>query len=431
MITNKIYNIGKKIFPINRSITGAGTRKTLKILKSIVPQLKIKKINAGEKVFDWAIPSEWNVNEAFIKDKYGKKIIDMKTNNLHLVGYSEPVHCFLKKNELLKRINSLKKQPNAIPYITSYYKKYWGFCSTENQKKNILKDYKNSDIFEIKIDSNFNKNGELNYGEIIIPGKSRQEILVSTYICHPQMANNELSGPLVSIALAKYFFTKKNKKTIRFIFTSETIGAIAYIQKNLELLKRNVVGGYVLTCIGDEKNYSLLTTKYKNTNSDFAAIQAFKKYNIKYKTYSFLNRGSDERQYNSPGVDLPIASILRTKYGEYPEYHTSLDDFKLVTKKGLNGGFKIAKESILNIMNYIIPQNTVLCEPQLQKRNLYESLSTKKISKKKNNSRQILNFLQYADGKNNLETIGSLIKLKIKETLKLYKILKNKKLIIN
>ena len=192
-----------------------------------------------------------------------------------------------------------------------------------------------------------------------------------------------------------------------------------------------MVGGYVLTCIGDEKNYSLLTTKYKNTNSDFAAIQAFKKYNIKYKTYSFLNRGSDERQYNSPGVDLPIASILRTKYGEYPEYHTSLDDFKLVTKKGLNGGFKIAKESILNIMNYIIPQNTVLCEPQLQKRNLYESLSTKKISKKKNNSRQILNFLQYADGKNNLETIGSLIKLKIKETLKLYKILKNKKLIIN
>jgi aminopeptidase-like protein len=431
MITNKIYNIGKKIFPINRSITGVGTRKTLKILKSIVPQLKIKKINAGEKVFDWAIPSEWNVNEAFIKDKYGKKIIDIKTNNLHLVGYSEPVHCFLKKKKLLKRINSLKKQPNAIPYITSYYKKYWGFCSTENQKKNILKDYKNSDIFEIKIDSNFNKNGELNYGEIIIPGKSRQEILVSTYICHPQMANNELSGPLVSIALAKYFFTKKNKKTIRFIFTSETIGAIAYIQKNLELLKRNVVGGYVLTCIGDEKNYSLLTTKYKNTNSDFAAIQAFKKYNIKYKTYSFLNRGSDERQYNSPGVDLPIASILRTKYGEYPEYHTSLDDFKLVTKKGLNGGFKIAKESILNIMNYIIPQNTVLCEPQLQKRNLYESLSTKKISKKKNNSRQILNFLQYADGKNNLETIGSLIKLKIKETLKLYKILKNKKLIIN
>ena len=431
MITNKIYNIGKKIFPINRSITGVGTRKTLKILKSIVPQLKIKKINAGEKVFDWAIPSEWNVNEAFIKDKYGKKIIDIKTNNLHLVGYSEPVHCFLKKKKLLKRINSLKKQPNAIPYITSYYKKYWGFCSTEKQKKNILKDYKNSDIFEIKIDSNFNKNGELNYGEIIIPGKSRQEILVSTYICHPQMANNELSGPLVSIALAKYFFTKKNKKTIRFIFTSETIGAIAYIQKNLELLKRNVVGGYVLTCIGDEKNYSLLTTKYKNTNSDFAAIQAFKKYNIKYKTYSFLNRGSDERQYNSPGVDLPIASILRTKYGEYPEYHTSLDDFKLVTKKGLNGGFKIAKESILNIMNYIIPQNTVLCEPQLQKRNLYESLSTKKISKKKNNSRQILNFLQYADGKNNLETIGSLIKLKIKETLKLYKILKNKKLIIN
>ncbi|MDC0418958.1 DUF4910 domain-containing protein [Pelagibacteraceae bacterium] len=431
MITNKIYNIGKKILPINRSITGTGTRKTLKILKSIIPQLKIKKIKSGKKVYDWTVPSEWNVKEAYIKDKYGKKIIDIKKNNLHLVGYSEPVHCYLKKKNLLKIINSLKKQPNAIPYITSYYKKYWGFCSSENQKKEISKNYKNSDIFEVKIDSNFNKNGELNYGEIIIPGKSKQEILISTYICHPQMANNELSGPLVSVSLAKYFLSKKNKKTIRFIFISETIGSIAYIHENLKILRQNIVGGYVLTCIGDEKNYSLLTTKYKNTNSDFAAVKAFKKFNIKYKEYSFLDRGSDERQFNSPGVDLPIASILRTKYGEYPEYHTSLDDFKLVTRKGLNGGFKVAKESILNIMNYIIPKNIVLCEPLLQKRNLYESLSTKKISKKKINSKNILNFLQYADGKNNLETVARLIKLTIKETLKLYKILKNKKLIIN
>ena len=239
-------------------------------------------------------------------------------------------------------------------------------------------------MFKVKIDSNFNKKGSLTYGEILIPGKSKKEILISTYICHPQMANNELSGPLVTIALAKYFSKKKNKKTIRFIFIPETIGAIAYIKKNLTHLKKNIIGGYVLTCIGDEKNYSFLSTKYNNTNSDFAAEKAFRECKIKYKKYSFLKRGSDERQFNSCGVDLPIASIMRTKYGEYKQYHTSLDDFNLVTRKGLNGGFKIAKKSIENLLNYIIPKSVIVCEPKLQKKNLYESLSTKFNSKKKN-----------------------------------------------
>ena len=431
MITNRIYNIAKQIFPINRSITGKGTEKTLKILKTIVPKLKIKKIKSGKKVFDWSIPPEWNVKEAYIKDKFGKKIIDIKRNNLHLVGYSEPVNLLLKKKDILKKINSITEQPNAIPYITSYYKKYWGFCASEYQKKKIKKDYKDSDLFEVKVDSNYNKNGKLNYGEIIIPGKSRKEILISTYVCHPQMANNELSGPIVSIALAKYFLKRKNKKTIRFIFVPETIGAIAYIQKNLKLLKKNVVGGYVLTCIGDEKNYSFIYSKYKKTISDFAAIKAFKKFNIKYKNYSFLKRGSDERQFNSPGIDLPIASILRTKYGEYAEYHTSLDNFKIVTRKGLSGGFKLAKEAITNIMNSIIPINTILCEPQLQKRSLYESLSTKYSTKKKINSRKILDFLQYADGKNSLESISCLIESSVKETTRIYEVLKKKKLIID
>ena len=431
MITEKLYNIGQKLFPVNRSITGHGTVKTLRVLKSIVPKLKIKKIKSGKKIFDWLVPPEWNVNDAFVEDKFGDKIIDIKKNNLHLVGYSSPAKLLMDKSNLLKKLNSLEKQPNAIPYMTSYYKKYWGFCVTENQKKLIKKKYKDSDMFKVKIDSNFNKKGSLTYGEILIPGKSKKEILISTYICHPQMANNELSGPLVTIALAKYFSKKKNKKTIRFIFIPETIGAIAYIKKNLTHLKKNIIGGYVLTCIGDEKNYSFLSTKYNNTNSDFAAEKAFRECKIKYKKYSFLKRGSDERQFNSCGVDLPIASIMRTKYGEYKQYHTSLDDFNLVTRKGLNGGFKIAKKSIENLLNYIIPKSVIVCEPKLQKKNLYESLSTKFNSKKKKLSIKILNFLQYADGKNNLENISRFINLPLKQTKKLYKILLRYNLIDN
>ena len=209
MITEKLYNIGQKLFPVNRSITGHGTVKTLRVLKSIVPKLKIKKIKSGKKIFDWLVPPEWNVNDAFVEDKFGDKIIDIKNNNLHLVGYSSPAKLLMDKSNLLKKLNSLEKQPNAIPYMTSYYKKYWGFCVTENQKKLIKKKYKDSDMFKVKIDSNFNKKGSLTYGEILIPGKSKKEILISTYICHPQMANNELSGPLVTIALAKYFSKKK------------------------------------------------------------------------------------------------------------------------------------------------------------------------------------------------------------------------------
>ena len=378
MISKKIYKIGKKIFFINRSITGKGVKKTLSIFKKEIKKLKIKKIKCGTKVFDWKIPPEWNVEEAYIKDKFGKKIIDIKNNNLHLVGYSTPTRSILKKKNLLKRIHSIKKQPNAIPYLTSYYKKYWGFCETHKKKREIEKNYNDNDKFFIKINSKFNKKGSLTYGELIIPGKSKKEILISTYICHPQMANNEISGPLVSLALANYFSRKRNQKTLRFLFLPETIGSIAYINKNLYSLKQNVIAGYVLSCVGDEKSYSLLKTKYPYSISNLAAQEAFKTLKVKYKTYSFLKRGSDERQFNSPKIDLPIASIMRTKYGEFPEYHTSLDDFNLVTINGLNGAYKVVKKTIDILMKKIIPVSKIICEPQLSKKKLYETLNEKK-----------------------------------------------------
>ena len=241
----------------------------------------------------------------------------------------------------------LKEQPDAIPYITSYYKKRWGFCLTYNQFKEINIKYSDEESFKVVINSNLNNNGSLNYGELIIKGKSRKEILISTYICHPSMANNELSGPIVSMSLINYFIGKKLNKTLRFIFIPETIGSIAYLSRNLKYLKRYVIGGYNLSCIGDERKHSCMLFKNENSPSDEALLLSYKKMNIRdYKIYPFLNRGSDERQYNSPGIDLGITSIFRSKYTEYPEYHTSLDNFDVVTLKGLTGGYNVAKNSI-------------------------------------------------------------------------------------
>ena len=430
MNLKKYYNLGKNIlYPINRSITGDGTKKTLKIIKNQFKDFKIKSIKSGYKVFDWTIPPEWNVKEAYVEDKYGNKIIDFKNNNLHLLGYSIPIRKKILKRELLSRIDVLEKQPNAIPYICSYYKKTWGFCTSFNHKQIIKNKYKEKDYFNIVIDSKLDKNGLLNYGELVLRGKSKEEILISTYICHPSMANNELSGPIVTMGLIDYFKKKekKLKKTIRFIFVPETIGSITYLSQNLRNLKENVTGGFVISCIGDEKNHSCMFTKYENSPSDEAILEAYKKLKIKkYKVYTFLDRGSDERQYNSPGIDLNIASIFRTKYGEYPEYHTSLDDFKLVTYKGILGGFRVAKEAIENLQKKIVPKNIYLGEPQLGKRNLYPDKTSKYTNHRQ---AQYMNFLQYADGRSSLERIAFKINISLKKTKKIFGLLVKNKLI--
>ena len=425
----KFYELGKNtLYPICRSITGDGFRRSLRIVKNHFPQFKIKKIKSGTKVFDWNIPEEWNISDAYVIDKNGNKIINFKENNLHLVGYSIPINKYITKKELLKNLYFLKDQPKAIPYITTYYKKRWGFCVSFDQLNKIQKEYSNKDIFKVVINSNFKKKGFLNYGELILKGESKEEILISTYLCHPSMANNELSGPIVSMGLINYFRNlKKLEKTLRFVFIPETIGSISYLSKNLKQLKKNVIAGYNLSCIGDERQYSCMFTKYNNTPSDEAIIEAYKNLKIKkFKVYSFLERGSDERQYNSPGVDLPIASIFRTKYGKYPEYHTSLDDFSLVTLKGITGGFNVVKEAIKILLKNIYPKANILCEPQMGKRGLYPNLSTKQ---KKTSSKAFLSFIQYSDGKNSIEKISKLIKLDLKTTKKIYSKLINHKLI--
>lgn len=433
-MTNKFYFFAKnKLQPIYRSLTGKGNLKTLRLMKKKFPELKINYFESGKKVFDWKVPNEWNIKNAYISDKFGNKIIDFKKNFLHVVGYSKRVNKIVNKKKLLELLIVNEKLPNAIPYVTAYYKKnFFGFCSSLNQKKNIIRNYKNTDNFKIFIDSNFNNKGKMHYGEFIIKGKSKDEILVSTYICHPQMANNELSGPIVSMSLMDYFYKKSKKKTLsktlRFIFIPETIGSISYLSKHIEYLKKNVVAGYNLSCIGDERQHSCMLSRDKNSISDRALLETYKKLGIKPKIYSFLERGSDERQYNFPKVDLPISSIFRSKYADYNEYHTSLDDFNLVTPKGIKGGFNIAKSAIELILKSIYPKCKTICEPNMGKRGLYPLVSE---NKRNNELMNRMNFITYADGKLTLDEIAKEIKISPKKSLSIFNFLKKQDLIYN
>ena len=421
----KFITLAKKLYPINRSITGKGVVKTLKIIKaSHLPKLKIKKIKSGTSVYDWKIPPEWNIKNAFIKDESGKKIIDYKKNNLHIVSYSKKINKYVGKEELNEHLFSIPKKPKAIPYVTSYYKTFWGFCLSHQERKKIK-----GKKFFVHINSNFNNKGFLSYGELYLKGKSSKEILITTYVCHPSMANDEVSGPVVATFVAKYFKNLKNKYSLRFIFIPETIGAIAYIHKHCEKLKKNIIASYCLSCIGDNRNYSIILSKYGNALSDSTALEALKNLKIKYKKYSFLHRGSDERQFNSPGVEIPMTVISRTKFGNYPEYHTSLDNFEVVTEKGLKGGFKVVKKIIDLFQSKIIPVSTVVCEPMLSKRKLYPTTSTLRKNQIHQNEKNILHFMSYSDGKNDLERISTLINLPINKVTKIFKFLVKRNLI--
>ncbi len=402
------YSLAKNLFPICRSLTGDGNRKTLKELQKIVPSMQIYEVPTGTQVFDWTVPKEWNIKDGWIKNSKGEKIVDFKKSNLHIMGYSTPVHKKVNLEELLKVVYTLPNQPDLIPYVTSYYKERYGFCMSENQKQSLIEDE-----YEIFIDSEL-KEGSLSYGEIVIKGKEDKEILLSTYICHPSMANNELSGPVVSIQLAKWLSERDNRYTYRFVFVPETIGSITYLSKNLEHLKENVIAGFVLTCVGDDNAYSYLESPYADTLADKIAQNVLKFHAPDYIRYKFLTRGSDERQYCAPGVRLPVCSVMRTKYAEYPEYHTSGDNMDYISPKGLQGTFDVYKKIILGLENNYKYKITVLCEPQLGKRGLYPTVSTKESGLY---VRDMINFITYADGKNDLIDISNIIDVEIDKLL--------------
>ena len=418
-----MIDMAKELYPIHRSITGDGVRKTLDLIKEKVP-LKKKFFKSGKKVFDWIIPKEWNIKSAYILDlKNNKKYANFNENNLHIVGYSKPINKTITLDELKRHIHVDKKNKDAIPYVTSYYKKTWGFCLSHNQLKNI----KNKK-YKVVIDSSF-KNGVMDYGETLIKGRLKKEILFSAYICHPSMANNELSGPVINAALINYVNNLKNKKySYRFIFNAETIGTIAYINKNLKKLKNNILAGFVINCAGDNRSYSFVQTPQENTFADKIMKSSFIGLKNK-KIYGFKYRGSDERQYCSPGVELPVCSFSRSKAGSqtFPEYHTNLDNFNVVTQKGLEGSFELFKNIIdaLELNSY--PKAKNKCEPFLTKRKLYPTTSKKDNIQK--DLRSLLNILAYSNGKRSVFEISIILNLKLETCLDKLKRLKINNLI--
>lgn len=406
MIGNEIHKFAKELWFINRSITGEGVRETLaKIKKKHLLNLNIKSVPSGTKVFDWVVPPEWHVSKAYIITPEGKKICDFSTNNLHLLGYSIPFRGKMRLENLQKYLHSLPDQPKAIPYITSYYQERWGFSLTQEQRDDLV-----DGEYEVVIDSKLFA-GQLNYGELILPGESDQEVFLSTYICHPSMANNELSGITVATYLAKWLNELKVRRyTYRFVFIPETIGSIVYLSKNYVNLKKKVIAGFNITCVGDERSYSYLPSRDGNTISDKVAKHVLKWIEPNYINYSWLDRGSDERQYCAPGIDLPIVSILRTLYGQYPEYHTSLDNLdNVVTPKGLNGGYWALRRALELIEKNRVYKVNILCEPQLGKRGLYPTLST--IKSTKSEVKTMMNLLSFCDGEHSLIDIAEKINI--------------------
>ena len=415
--SQEMYDFVCKIFSYHRSITGEGVRQTLNDLREFItqgggPELQVFEVPSGTKAFDWTVPREWKIREAYIEDEAGNHIIDMKDNNLHVLGYSTPVDKWVNLEELKEHIYTQPDQPDCIPYVTSYYKERFGFCMSENMKNSLSEGkyhmYIDSELFD----------GVLNYAEIVIPGETDEEVFFSTYFCHPSMANNECSGPALSGELVKYVMSLPQRRyTYRFVYVPETIGSITYLSQgeHLSKLQKNMVAGFNLSCVGDNRDYSIVESRHADTLAD-RVLKNVLHYHTdnKYSNYSFLKRGSDERQYNAPGVDLPVVGFCRSKFGEYPEYHTSADDLSLISPEGLQGAYDVMTQVIDALEMNQRYQVQVLCEPQLGKRGLYPTTSQKGSYDK---VKSMVNFIAYADGKTDLIDISDKIGVPISELI--------------
>lgn len=395
-----MHAFARELFPICRSITGEGTRETLGRIKRHLPELAISEIPSGTQVLDWVIPDEWNIRSARLIDPNGRTVVDFADHNLHVVGYSIPVDTTLSLEELQPHLYSLPEQPDAIPYVTSYYRKHWGFCLPHRLREQLAPGQ-----YRAVIDTTLAP-GHLSYGELFVPGAETTEIFVSTYVCHPSMANNELSGPMVATWLAKWIGSAQRRYSYRFVFIPETIGSIAYLSRNAAELRAKVKAGFNLSCVGDERAYSYLPSRRGNTIADRIALHVLRHVAPDFRSYSFLDRGSDERQYCAPGIDLPLCSVMRSKYGTYPEYHSSLDDLNLVTPAGLHGALAAMVRCVACLEANRTYQATVLGEPQLGKRGLYPTISMKGSA---DHVRNMMHVLAYADGTNDLLQIAEII----------------------
>jgi aminopeptidase-like protein len=362
---NELHALIARLYPICRSITGDGLRETLRILSGIAP-LELTEVPSKTPVLDWTVPNEWNIRDAYLKDPGGAKVIDFQRSSLHVVNYSAPVRARMPLSELRPHLHSLPNRPEWIPYRTSYYEEAWGFCLSHRQLESLREGE-----YEVVIDSTLAP-GHLTYGEAVLPGETSDEILISAHVCHPSLADDNLSGAVIAAALARHFSKQQRlRHTLRFLFAPGTIGAISWLARNREGAAR-IKHGLTLTCLGDSQPFTYKRTFAGNAEIDRAAALVLAG---KGQQIDFFPYGYDERQYNSPGFRLPVGSLMRGRHGQFPEYHTSGDDLSFVQPAKLAESFEVLRELIEVLDANRRYRNLQPCgEPQLGKRGLYRAM---------------------------------------------------------
>jgi aminopeptidase-like protein len=388
----ELHGFAAELYPICRSITGDGIRRTLESVGRRIP-LRIEEVPSGTPVFDWTVPKEWNIRDAYIKDADGRRVVDFLRCNLHVMNYSAAVHAIMPLCELKPHLFTLADKPDWIPYRTSYYQENWGFCLSHNQML-ALEDGE----YEVCIDSTLN-DGNLTYGECYLQGRSADEVLISCHSCHPSLANDNLSGITVATALAQLLSGRNLRYSYRFLFIPGTIGAITWLARNPEAVGR-IRHGLVLTGIGDAGGFHYKKSRRGDAEIDRAAAHVLHHYGANSEILDFSPYGYDERQYCSPGFNLPVGCLMRSVWGTFPEYHTSADNLNFIQPMQLAGALRVCA-AILDVLenNRRYCNQNPYCEPQLGRRNLYRSTGGDAIGAEISARLWVLNL---SDGKHSL-----------------------------
>jgi aminopeptidase-like protein len=392
----ELHEFAKELYPICRSITGDGIRQTLARIGKRIP-LQLFEVPSGTGVFDWIVPKEWNIRDAYIKNSSGKRVVDFQKHNLHVLNYSMPIHATMPFNELRPHLFSLPERPDWIPYRTSYYQEQWGFCLTHNQLLALM-----DGEYEVCIDSSL-EDGNLTYGECFLPGQREEEVLISTHVCHPSLANDNLSGLVVATYLAQSLAATDHRYSYRFLFIPGTIGAITWLSRNGAKVSR-IRNGLVLTGVGDRGGFHYKKSRRGNAEIDRAAVHVLRHRGEASEVLEFSPYGYDERQYCSPGFNLPMGCLMRSVWGTFPEYHTSADDLAFILPQQLAGSLRLCG-SILDVLegDRVYLNQNPCCEPQLGKRNLYRSTGGESIDTEIHARLWTLNF---SDGGHSLLEIA-------------------------
>ena len=405
------------LYPICRSITGDGVRQTLAELQTTLP-LVLQEVPSGTKVFDWTVPNEWNIRDAWIKNSKGQRVVDFQQSNLHVVSYSTPIHATMPLSELRSHLHSLPDRPDAVPNLTSYYQESWGFCLSHN-RLTALED----EQYEVCIDSTLAP-GSLTYGELLVPGESSDEVLFSSHICHPSLANDNLSGIVVAAQLAAEMASRtKLRYSYRFLFVPASVGVITWLALN-EMRVDRIRHGLVLSGVGDSGSITYKRSRQGSAEIDRVVAFVLENSGLPHTIQDFSPLGYDERQYCSPGFNLPVGRFSRTPYGTYPQYHTSDDNPDFVKADSLAESLRILRMvvDVLEGSRKVI-NTQPKCEPQLGKRGLYSQLS------KESETTAMLWILNYSDGNNTLMDIARRASIPIERVIKVASILESKGLL--